>query len=780
MSDGGDHKTVVGYCEPWSVRAGESVVLRASAEEACHATLSLVRISCGDPTRSGPGYAERVVASTLPANSELRHQPLLGGSYATIDLTDLEAREVIDLRLSLMATRPDEDQVVATVAGDKGALQLVIVDGRLLVRAGTFELALRAQPLTNRRWYDVELRADLGAGTINGWIGATPSRSPGRDVHERPSEPLLAQAAFTIGMPTDLVLGGSPGQGGFDGRIGRPRLTLDRTALHWDLSQDMGGRSVIDGSGHHRHGEIHQLPARAVTGPRWDGTVQRWLDSPGQWDAIHFHKDDLYDAGWETTATLQLPADLPSGIYAFRIETPHGDDRVPFFVRPAVDTPTADIALLLSTATYIAYANHRMLFEGADFIQDRQRLRPEHDYVRRHPELGRSMYERHPDGSGVMYSSRRRPVLNLRPGADGWNFTPDTDINAFLDHLDVGHDVIADEDVHHEGLDALRHYRVIVTSTHPEYWSTAMLDALEQWQREGGRLLYLGGNGFYWRVAFSDAWPGAMELRRAEDGVRNWETGPGESYHSFNGEYGGMWRRLGRAPNEIVGVGFAAQGFEKASYYDLAPDARTSRAGWILDGVVDDDGRIGTSGLGGGAAGQELDRYDVRLGSPPHAVVLASATDFAPDMVRTKEEFEGSVVYSRPDPYVRSDIVFYETEGGGAVFSVGSISWFGSLARNRYDNDTARMTANVVTRFLDPAPFVHDPTTDVEPTPAVGAAGAPEPAAGVVGQRAEPGVSGDGQRSAPGVGGDGRRTVPPPERAIAGVESAPPPTTDRA
>lgn len=709
MTSAGDRKTVLGYCEPWSVRAGESVTLRASAQETCTATLSLVRISCGDPTRSGPGYAERVVPSRLPSKSELRPQPLAGGSYASIDLADLEAREVIDLRLSVMATRPDEDQIVATVAGDRGQLQLVLIGGRLKVRAGTFELPLRSQPLTNRRWYDVELRTDLGAGTINGWVGATPSRSPGRDHYESTSDPVLAQARFTIGMPTTLILGGSLGRGEFDGRIGRPRLTLDRTALHWNLSHDMGGRAVIDGSGHHRHGELHQLPTRAVTGPTWDGTHQRWLDDPDQWDAIHFHKDDLYDAGWNETATLALPADLPSGIYAFRIETAHGDDRVPFFVRPAAAAKTADIALLMSTATYIAYANHRMLFEGADFIQDRANLRPEHDYVRRHPEVGRSMYERHPDGSGVMYSSRKRPVLNLRPGADGWNFTPDTDINAFLDHLAVGHDIIADEDVHHEGIDALSPYRVIVTSSHPEYWSTAMLDALEEWQRNGGRLVYLGGNGFYWRVAFSDAWPGAMELRRAEDGVRNWETGPGESYHSFNGEYGGMWRRLGRAPNEIAGVGFAAQGFEKASYYELAPGARSSRAGWVLEGVADDDGRIGTSGLGGGAAGQELDRYDQRLGSPAHAVVLASATDFGPDMVRTKEEFEGSVVYTRPDPYVRSDIVFYETATGGAVFSVGSISWFGSLARNGYDNDTATMTANVIRRFLEPAPFTYEP-----------------------------------------------------------------------
>ena len=306
-----------------------------------------------------------------------------------------------------------------------------------------------------------------------------------------------------------------------------------------------------------------------------------------------------------------------------------------------------------------------------------------------------------------MFSSRRRPVLNLRPGADGWNFTPDTDINAFLEHLEIGHDIVTDEDLHADGLDAISPYRVLVTGTHPEYWSTAMLDALAHWQREGGRFMYLGGNGFYWRVAFSDAWPGAIELRRAEDGVRNWQTGPGESCHAWGGEYGGLWRRQGRAPNEVCGIGFAAQGFDRATYFVRDPHVDESRAAWILEGVPDE--RIGTSGLGGGAAGQEVDRYDMRLGSPAHAVVVASATDFGPDMLRTKEEFEGSIWFPTPDPMVRADIVFYETPAGGAVFSVGSISWFGALARDGFDNDIARITANVVRRFADSEPFAPPP-----------------------------------------------------------------------
>jgi N,N-dimethylformamidase len=42
---------------------------------------------------------------------------------------------------------------------------------------------------------------------------------------------------------------------------------------------------------------------------------------------------------------------------------------------------------------------------------------------------------------------------------------------------------------------------------------------------------------------------------------------------------------------------------------------------------------------------------------------------------------------------------------GGAVFATGSIAWCGALAHNGADNNVARVTANVLRRFLDPAPF---------------------------------------------------------------------------
>src|SRR4029077_8825692 len=41
----------------------------------------------------------------------------------------------------------------------------------------------------------------------------------------------------------------------------------------------------------------------------------------------------------------------------------------------------------------------------------------------------------------------------------------------------------------------LSSYRVLILSVHPEYWTRRMYDRVKRWVgREGGRLVYLGGN----------------------------------------------------------------------------------------------------------------------------------------------------------------------------------------------------------------------------------------------------------------------------------------------
>ena len=49
---------------------------------------------------------------------------------------------------------------------------------------------------------------------------------------------------------------------------------------------------------------------------------------------------------------------------------------------------------------------------------------------------------------------------------------------------------------------------------------------------------------------------------------------------------------------------------------------------------------------------------------------------------------------------VRADMVYYQTQNGGAVFSVGSINWLGSLSHNNYENNVSRITENVLREFV--------------------------------------------------------------------------------
>jgi N,N-dimethylformamidase len=48
---------------------------------------------------------------------------------------------------------------------------------------------------------------------------------------------------------------------------------------------------------------------------------------------------------------------------------------------------------------------------------------------------------------------------------------------------------------------------------------------------------------------------------------------------------------------------------------------------------------------------------------------------------------------------MRAEIVYFETPGGGAVFSVGSITFCGSLWRNGFEGPVSRLLENVVRRF---------------------------------------------------------------------------------
>ena len=215
--------------------------------------------------------------------------------------------------------------------------------------------------------------------------------------------------------------------------------------------------------------------------------------------------------------------------------------------------------------------------------------------------------------------------------------------------------------------------------------------------------MYLGGNGFYWITSVDPNRPHIIEVRRW-GGTQSWRSPPGEYYHSTTGELGGVWRNRGRPPQKIVGVGFGAQGFDTNSVYKRLPDSFDPRATFIFEGVGKDEviGDFENLGQGYGAAGDELDRADQSLGTPLNALVVATAKDTFTDYYQGVVE-EVDIADSRQggtvNPLVRADMVYFEGPKDGAVFSVGSIAWIGSLSHNNYENNVSRITENVLRRF---------------------------------------------------------------------------------
>ena len=60
----------------------------------------------------------------------------------------------------------------------------------------------------------------------------------------------------------------------------------------------------------------------------------------------------------------------------------------------------------------------------------------------------------------------------------------------------------------------------------------------------------------------------------------------GEYYHSFTGELGGMWRRMGRAPQSVAGTGMAAQGFDFSCHYNRTEESFDPRIEALLCSIV--------------------------------------------------------------------------------------------------------------------------------------------------------------------------------------------------
>jgi N,N-dimethylformamidase len=467
----------------------------------------------------------------------------------------------------------------------------------------------------------------------------------------------------------------------------RSRVTIPLTQPHQFrlLSDGLAGyvwpKSV-------RSGELGEFRVHAVEQYHlelwhygWTPTFVRalgWFDEHGPRAVMQITPDGDYTqtgvewnrVGYASPAHKQfVTAPELSGLYYFHARTPSGRQfAFPWIVAPA--RPEAKLAVLASNITWNAYNNFggRSNYIHADELPPAPTVNSRTDLKRYNstefltwncPAYAPLSFER-PEPFNHIDSGER--ITDPIEGRQGCHLAPaEWRLVGWLDKKRIPFDYYAETQLHDGTLD-LSAYRVLVTAVHPEYWTRAMYQRVKRWVfEEGGRLVYLGGNGLNCEV----------EIHGDAMTVRN-ERITGLDVAGVGGESRLALRLESEA--HLLGVVFTPTGIMTgAPYQCLDPEH------WCFEGTGLRAGELfGLESLHkrcpGGASGHETDKRSPS--SPANTRLLAKGLN--PD--------DGG-----------AEIVHFETPSGGQVFSVGSINWVSSLP---VDRDISKITENVLRRLL--------------------------------------------------------------------------------
>jgi N,N-dimethylformamidase len=363
-----------------------------------------------------------------------------------------------------------------------------------------------------------------------------------------------------------------------------------------------------------------------------------------------------------------VDAPSKSGLYYFHVKSVSGSFfSFPWIVAPSA--PSSPIAVIASDINWNAYNN----FGGRSNYIHPAGL-PDRPTVNARLEL-----DRYTDPDHVHYKAdtypplsfdRPEPINHIREdvsvtdsveGRSACHVAPtEWRLLAWLEREGFGYDLYSETQLH-AGLLDLSAYQVLILGPHPEYWSWPMFERVKTWtQSEGGHLMYLGGNGLNCEVEMLEEdrmiVHNGKEVERLAAGLES--------------------RMHGRRESEagVLGVVFDDRGIMTGAPYETVDSRHWAFFG---TGLREGDlfGEISQhERCPGGASGHETDKTSAS--SPTGTHILARGTN--------------------PDGG-GAEMVIFETESGGQVFSTGSINYISSLL---VDDQLSRVTGNVLARFL--------------------------------------------------------------------------------
>ncbi len=324
----------------------------------------------------------------------------------------------------------------------------------------------------------------------------------------------------------------------------------------------------------------------------------------------------MYGCNWPAALKLPIPDDWRSGYYSVTMRgTRDGRESKPtemfFVVRAMHPGRDARILLELATNTYHAYNawGGSCLYSG-----------PNHARV-----------------------SFNRPIAifetPLLPGRDWYNpntncaHTWELPFIRWAERAGYKIDLCAnlDLEMHPE---MLRHYHLVLSVGHDEYWSAGMRDNLESFIANGGNAAFFSGNTCCWQVRVEDDGRALVCYKRIHERDPVFETG---ELHRLTT----LWSdpAIARPENQMTGVGFPYGGYNGLfGEFMEGPGAGTYTVHrpdhWILAGTGLKEGD--TFGTEAGIAGYECDGCEFvieggrpvptgRDGTPRNFEILATA-----------------------------------------------------------------------------------------------------------------------------------------------------------
>jgi hypothetical protein len=372
---------------------------------------------------------------------------------------------------------------------------------------------------------------------------------------------------------------------------------------------------------------------------------------------------------WPVAVTVPVPGGWPSGYYAVRLEAKAAGPKplrteAFFIVRPKTPGKESKVLLQLATNTYNAYTN----WGGYSLYA----------YNGRHKVQGRRVSFDRPLSS--QFGRWEEPFVRWAE-ANGYAL-----------------DYCANSDLEFRP-ELLKHYKLVLSVGHDEYWSAPMRDHLEGFIGDGGNVAFFSGNTCCWQVR-------SEEQGRA---LACWKQSFGDDPYYKAGNYKlltTLWSHylVGRPENTLTGVGFLWGGYHRShgQFMDGPGSYTVHRPNhWLF---------AGTGVKRGEAFGAKLPAYKVvgyecdgcelvwkdGLPSPTHSdgtpanfeVLATCPARWHPDDSEWYEKWEKSRT---------GQAVLGTYTRNGTVVTVGSTDWSHGLRGN--DPVVVRITRNVLDKL---------------------------------------------------------------------------------